>query len=571
MNTVGRCATGLSARVAGFCALLLAAVTFFDVFAAQGTTPPAGGFTQSPRDPVSGRRAGTAVVRGRVTRADNGQPLRSVRLELSPSADTGGAVFSDADGRFMFDRLPAGRYRLSAYKGGYVAVQPGQAWAEGSQTRELGITEGQVIDGFELALVKAAVISGQVVDDRGGEVSGAQVELMRQSWDEGYSNLSSVRAARDISDDRGEFRLFDVPAGSYVLRVVANDPIGPGPLSAYYPGTYSVSDAQSILVGPGQELRGVNVPLIRTRRGSISGIVRSVDGRPMSGELVDVSRDPTIGASRSSEIRPNGTYVLGDVPQGEYLVRVSSIQSREAGLSAWVPRVVVDGANVSVPLVLRRGDTMRGRFVFEGGTPSTLPVPPASRDTLGGFRSLVEAELLSGSAPGMVTIGADWSTFEATGLNGRYRIGTLAPRGWRIKRVLLGGADIIDSFMEFTGADVDGVEIVLTQQDSRLSGQVLGVPKNQSNVAVILFAEDERKLGPGSRYVRSAFPFRIAKGRYELTGLRPGRYLVAAVDGVTEDQTTNPELLKRLRQVATRVDVSEGESATLDLTIREVP
>ena len=498
-----RCCASSSARAAGFCALLLAAVTLLDGLAAQSSSSPQGGtLVQSPRDPVSRRRAGTAVVRGRVTRADNGQPLRNVRLELAPSADTSGAVFSDADGRFMFDRLPAGRYRLSAYKGGYVAVQTGQPWADGSQGPQVDVADGEVIDRVDLALVKAAVISGQVVDERGDEVSGASVRLMRQTWEEGYSYLNAARALQDRSDDRGEFRLFDVPAGSYVLAVVVNDPSGSGPIAAYYPGTYSATDALPILIRPGQELGGMNVPLARTRRGSISGIVRRTDGDPLAGEIVEVFQRGSGGLRRSTEVKPDGTYLIDGVRHGEYFVRVSSTQSRADGLTSWVPAVVVDGANVSVPLVLRGGDTMRGRFVFEGGTPGTLPAPPPSRNTLGGFRGLVQAELFSESASGMVTIAADWKMFEATGLNGRYRIGSLAPTGWHVRRVLLGGADITDSVLEFTGADVDGVEIVLTRQESRLSVQVLGVPGDmKSNVTVILFAEDERKLGPGSRYV----------------------------------------------------------------------
>ncbi len=88
-------------------------------------------------------------------------------------------------------------------------------------------------------------------------------------------------------------------------------------------------------------------------------------------------------------------------------------------------------------------------------------------------------------------------------------------------------------------------------------------------MTVILFAEDERKLGPGSRYVY--FNVRRAGERYELRALRPGRYLAAALGGSMTDQATNPELLKRLRQVATRIEIGEGESATLDLPIRELP
>src|SRR5688572_3939134 len=71
-----------------------------------------------PRGPV-----GTAAVRGRVTAAETGLPLRNVQLRLTGSGVSGAAQFAgtltastDDGGRYEFASLLAGRYTLTASK-----------------------------------------------------------------------------------------------------------------------------------------------------------------------------------------------------------------------------------------------------------------------------------------------------------------------------------------------------------------------------------------------------------------------------------------------------------------------
>src|SRR5512140_3390603 len=67
----------------------------------------------------------TGAIRGRVVRADTGDPLPHAGVSLSPRAGDG-TTLTDRDGRFEFTGLPANRYRLSAAKRSYLQLEYGQ-------------------------------------------------------------------------------------------------------------------------------------------------------------------------------------------------------------------------------------------------------------------------------------------------------------------------------------------------------------------------------------------------------------------------------------------------------------
>ena len=69
------------------------------------------------RDKPSTPRAGTGVIRGRVVRADTGEPLRRVQVRVDEwsTGDRSGpaATMTDAEGRYELTQLPAGRYQVA--------------------------------------------------------------------------------------------------------------------------------------------------------------------------------------------------------------------------------------------------------------------------------------------------------------------------------------------------------------------------------------------------------------------------------------------------------------------------
>lgn len=70
---------------------------------------------------------GTAVIRGQIMSADTGAPIRRAQVRISsPDARESRVAATDAQGRFEVKELPAGRYTVTASKGGFVSLQYGQ-------------------------------------------------------------------------------------------------------------------------------------------------------------------------------------------------------------------------------------------------------------------------------------------------------------------------------------------------------------------------------------------------------------------------------------------------------------
>ena len=80
-----------------------------------------------PRDNAQPAKPGKATLRGHVVAADTGQPLRKAQVRIFASElRENRMTTTDADGRYEFKELPAGRYNVSASKGSYVQLQYGQ-------------------------------------------------------------------------------------------------------------------------------------------------------------------------------------------------------------------------------------------------------------------------------------------------------------------------------------------------------------------------------------------------------------------------------------------------------------
>ena len=141
--------------------------------AAQG--PPRAGQVP-PRDGQPSAVTGTATIRGLVVQLDTGQPVR--RVQITARASEAGSqlvsAMTDAAGRFELTKLPAGRYQLAAAKAGFVTVQHGQRRPL-EPGRPHVVAEGQKIENVNFNLPRGSVIVGQVVDEFGDPVTGANI------------------------------------------------------------------------------------------------------------------------------------------------------------------------------------------------------------------------------------------------------------------------------------------------------------------------------------------------------------------------------------------------------------
>jgi hypothetical protein len=97
------------------------------------------------------------------------------------------------------------------------------------------------------------------------------------------------------------------------------------------------------------------------------------------------------------------------------------------------------------------------------------------------------------------------------------------------------------------------------------SGSRDGLPHALWRLPQVSKAADPERWNPGTRFIGSARPDQ--NGRYSLSGLPPGDYLVVAVDYVERGQAEDREFLTAMRSKALAVSLAEGEAKPLNLKL----
>jgi hypothetical protein len=427
------------------------------------------------------------------------------------------------------------------------------------------LAEGAVIQNIDFTLPLGAVITGRVLDEAGEAVPHASVSLLRPRFIEGRRRW--VVQNGSSTDDRGEFRIFGVAQGDYIVRA-AFDTIEFGSrdrvryVPTYYPGTPVASGAQRLTIGLGQEVNGIIIALARAATATVRGTLRLSGGASpgtfafVSAQEVDAAQPE--GRSATGISGNDGTFAIPGLLPGSYLLEARLMTESEFGST----EVVVGGTDVSgVSLVLSKGTTARGRIRFDTGDPpqglrpsQVFLIPTFLNDRIGHIE-------MSGERP---AVRDDWS-FEVPGLRGEGFIyaGTLGD--WQMKRVRREGIDVTDTPLDFA-VDVNELEIELTTRTTTVSG---GVSDDRGRVAldatVIVFADDPRKWGPRSRFVQSARPDQ--QGRFTIKGLPPGKYVAIAVDLLEPGEERDPELLAGWRPRGMGFTLADGETHTVDLKL----
>ena len=162
------------------------------------------------------------------------------------------------------------------------------------------------------------------MDGDGAAVTGVRVHaLLRRP---GARN--DVRVRTTMSDDRGAFRLWDLPEGDYSLRAertahdvrTSLDTLIPE--TTYYPATELASQASPIHVAPGQEITGLAMFMRRSPSATISGVVQDSAGRRVTVQRVAAfaSGDNTGRPLAEAPLDKDGRFHFGRLPVGPYTI-----------------------------------------------------------------------------------------------------------------------------------------------------------------------------------------------------------------------------------------------------------
>ena len=539
-----------------------------------------------PRDNQA-PQIGTGRLLGRVVGGDTGMPLRRAIVRLSGQDFREGRVAStDEEGRWELKDLPAGRYTLSASKGGYVQLQFGQR-RPFEQGRPIELGDGQTLENVNFNLPRGSVIAGRIVDEFGEPVAEAMVAAMRYRYVSGRRRM--VPAGRFAqTDDGGHFRIYGLPPGDYYLSATLrqgpmigfdnSDNVG-GYAPTYYPGTGSAQQAERVSVGLGAEMSGVTFSLLPVKTVKVSGTVVDSTGRPMAGAFVMLREDVRTGDGNfmmtmmggGNRVKDDGSFVVANVAPGDYVVEARPMMMGPGRRGEDEPEVAfttlsVAGEDVTgVSLIGTKGTSIRGRVTLQpaasanGVKPSEISVSAMAQDA--------DAPMMFLGRESRDGVNDDWS-FEVRAVQSPVLLRTFRlPSGYSLKAVLVGGQDVTDRGIAFKPGDaVNGVEVVISASSSSLSGGVTDDDgKAVPDYAVVVYAEDREHWGFMSRHIKLARPDQ--QGAYQVKDLPAGRYLAVAVEAVETGEESDPAMLERLRPLATAFSIAEGEQRALNLKL----
>ena len=606
--------------VPSLAALALIAFIASSALVAQGRGGGAGGGAQGgafgqggggrqqfpPRDQVGGNQsgdqtAGTAVIRGRVVAADSGTPVRRAQVRAQAGELRANRLVStDAQGRFEFKDLPAGRWNLTASKAGYMTLRYGQKRSFEAGT-PIEISDGQVMERADFALPKGAAITGRIFDEYGDPVANARVQVLRYQTVQGQRRLSPAGGG-DQTDDTGSYRIYGLAPGDYYISATLRANNGPffednsndttSYASTYYPGTGNVSEAQRLTLGVGQEQPNINFALQPVRTVKITGTALNSMGSALTNGIVTLMPDnATIGGAPgpavfgfggNGRVRPDGSFSIANVSPGSYTLmavagpgggRGGGFAIRIGGAGgpgiddiemATMPLAVGNEDVSGLTLVASKGASLSGNVVAAEGSVAKLSTSQIQVVAQSANGTFLPGPL--GNRPARVE---DDGSFTLTGLTGQkfIRVNGL-PQQWTIKSIMLNGVDVTDSALEFRGSTENtGLQVILTDKVSDLNGKVTtGKGDITRDYTVVVFPDDPAKWMFPSRYVKTARADQ--QGQFRITALPPdARYLAVAVDYLEDGEGTDPQFLDQIKDRATQFSLADGESKSLDLKI----
>jgi protocatechuate 3,4-dioxygenase beta subunit len=537
------------------------------LLAQEPANPPAQTGSSAPA-PVTDKDKCT--VEGKVVDAADGKPLRKAIVTLFPSERRDSrpmSVGTDADGIFTFKGVDPGRFRLAANRRGYVTQQYGQTATNRPGTM-LTLQPGQHVKDILFRLQVSAAVSGRILDEDGEPLANVQVNALRHSYRDGRRTL--MPAGFSSSNDLGEYRIFGLAPGEYFIRAAFSgnsmtggfisfdiDQVGDSTYApTFYPGVQEGSQATPINLRAADDIR-VNFTLSPTRAFSIRGKVINPSASGGRASLTLMPRDEmeqfTFGPGNNSIVNPDGTFEFRHVLPGSYTI-IGRTNDEKGRYTARQNIEMADRNLTNVIVAFSPASDIPGRFTVTGSFQGRL------RD----LNVFLQPD--SGSRMGGETAGAkDDGFFVLTGVADdlyRIRVGGVPPNAY-IKTARYGSEDVLEKGLDPAGAH-QSLEIVVSGDGGRISGAVSDKDqKAQPGITVVAIPDHPiRWISERSKPTSTD-----QNGRFNIQGLRPGRYRLYAFEEIEPGAYDDPQFMKRYLDHGKAVDISENSQQTVDLTV----
>jgi hypothetical protein len=525
------------------------------------------------------------TIGGTVSGAGTGEPLKKVTVTLSPETPSKSiraqTVLSDASGHFSIEHIRPGRYHLSVSRQGYLDQSYGQQ-SDSFTGAVLSLGAGQKMNDLIFRLQKTAVISGRVLDEDGEPLVRATIEVLRRRKIGGQTKLEPV--GMESTDDQGDYRVFDLPPGRYIVRVkpqgrggniwVDNNDDGDddseGPPSkyeypeTYYPGAGDSAHASALDVNAGDEIPRIDFFLSPREpkktyriRGHVTNTLADDSGRNAAVmAIARNSEENRFGQFVTQPDQKTGNFELPKVPPGSYTIMAYAFGGQR--IRSAVQDVEIVNADVdSVSLVLTHGVDISGRITFEGQA-------AASTGQINVMLESRQADMPFGESSSTTAKPDGSFTLKEVG-DGTYFVQTYSKCGeCYLKSATAGGVDLMAQGLAVTsGSAPTSIELVYSSNTGKAAGTVTNEDDLPAPGAFVILVKDTGPRGESDAPSQTATTDQY--GKFEITGVPPGHYKALAWGKADPDSYSDPDFLKPFLARADSVDISAGSTASLSL------
>jgi hypothetical protein len=517
-----------------------------------------------PQDPAKAR------LEGQVLNSVTNEPLHKTRLTLrmnaaamtagrqqQPATTSTYTVTSDAMGKFEFANVDPGDYQLSIRRDGFAVLVLGARYAA-RKTPPILLGAGDRKADFLVRLVPYGTISGNVLDEDGDPIRDMRVAAMTWRYTTNGRQLQEVRTAN--SNDLGEYRIFDVPAGRYFLKVgqrnvqinvSAEDGESYG--SVFYPGFPQVSGAIMQEVTPGAQLRNLSFNLRKARFATIRGRVAAPpNATNVDAGMMMVSDNSSSSTSSNTAGKDFHFEFFGVAPGPIYLTAsyVLNGQRYRTSLPIEVGGSDIDGIELRPLPPMEVGGQVR----IVGET----TVQPAQL----GIQLYAPGHGMSNAAI------KDDGTFSFRDVAPAAYPVTFSrmPVSLYVKSIHWGTTEITDTTLDLTNGVPPRTElsIVLGADGGQLEGIVTNEKAEPCDGVTVTL------IPTGAHRSRGfyKFPTTDAAGKFTIYGIAPGSYKLLAWDNVDNNAVMyDPDFLRPYESAAQTVEIPPGGKKTLDLKL----
>ncbi|MBO0724722.1 MAG: carboxypeptidase regulatory-like domain-containing protein [Blastocatellia bacterium] len=531
-----------------FCLLILSGLS--------GAALSQGAFSQSSGQTSS--VAGSGAVTGAVKLGDS--PAVGIMLTLLPDRmgpmaqqpDSANRAVTDEKGEYRFTNVVAGRYRVTPLAEALV-ITSGATLGGGSSGVSVTVSEGQTASNIDLTLARGGVITGRVTDDEGRPVIAERINLAMVDANGQPQPFNGGARFGNETDDRGVYRIYGLPAGSYLVSAGGGDRPGVSRRirypQTYYPDVVEQEQAKPVDVKTDFSAEGIDIHLgAPLKTYAVTGRVVDADsGQPAPNLPVNIvpllGRGAAIGGVIGSVANADGAFRVTGLAAGSYQASAGSSgfpggdPSASSDFYSDPVSFEISGGDVTgVEIKVHQGASIAGVVVIDGGADpsiaaqlSRLTISASSR---GGQQSQAQGQAGGGGMGGrqnFAQVGSD-GAFRITGIApGRVRLningfggGFGGGPGFSISRIERDGAVVTGGFNVASGEQVTGVRVYVVYSAGVIQGRV--VVTGGTLPAGTRLTVSVRSLDSGGRNRPAMVD---SSGQFRVEGLAPGNYEVS--------------------------------------------